>query len=416
MENQLAINPETVSSLIQAAPEILKKNELSVSKCNAAGKALLDTIEAEGGHITSDELDDSVKAYLEKVKVTIEGKKEEKGGEKTGGMYNRRKPVTQLLNAIAKRFTSLENEIDPKNAGTVPYKLQILRDRYAAGKLAEQRKREEEARRKKLAEDEKNSYRADVAKMLDDAYEKYAGETKSRIMNIYSGVTTGNYSESLNELNRFTPAFVWAEYVKGVKDSIATSYIDAETRMAIKQEVAKARKAEYERKFQSELLETKESLLERMPSKRKALEEEAELRRRDAAAASEAEAARKKREAEEAARAEAERKREEEARKAQAEAAQKTAEAMTALGFMSGITPEMPVNAKVTRKIQVLNPKGFIEIYQLWFMKEGINLPMTDLEKIHKKMIAFCEKEANRDGGTTLKSAFVQYVDDVKAK
>jgi hypothetical protein len=153
-----------------------------------------------------------------------------------------------------------------------------------------------------------------------------------------------------------------------------------------------------------------------MPSKRKALEEEAELRRRDSEAAAQAEAARKKREAEEAACAEVERGLEEEARRAKAETERLAAEAASALDFMNEVTPAAPARAKVTRKIQVVNPKGFIELYNLWFMREGINLSMTDLEKVHKKMITFCEKEANRDGGETVKSAFIRYVDDVKAK
>ena len=51
----------------------------------------------------------------------------------------------------------------------------------------------------------------------------------------------------------------------------------------------------------------------------------------------------------------------------------------------------------------------------MWFMREGINMSMEDLEKIHKKMISYCEKTANKDG-ERIQSAFVKYVDDVTAK
>ena len=40
---------------------------------------------------------------------------------------------------------------------------------------------------------------------------------------------------------------------------------------------------------------------------------------------------------------------------------------------------------------------------------------MEDLEKVHKKMITYCEKVVNKDG-EQIQSAFVKYVDDVTAK
>lgn len=60
-------------------------------------------------------------------------------------MNKRRKPLTQLLATVSKSFTSLESAIDIKSVTTIPYKLQQARNRYAAKKLAEQKRREEEA-------------------------------------------------------------------------------------------------------------------------------------------------------------------------------------------------------------------------------------------------------------------------------
>ena len=73
-----------------------------------------------------------------------------------------------------------------------------------------------------------------------------------------------------------------------------------------------------------------------------------------------------------------------------------------------------PTKAKIKKKIQVTNPQGFMQVYQMWFMREGINMSMEDLEKIHKKMISYCEKVVNKDG-ERIQSAFVRYVDDVIA-
>ena len=54
-------------------------------------------------------------------------------------------------------------------------------------------------------------------------------------------------------------------------------------------------------------------------------------------------------------------------------------------------------------------------LYQMWFTKERVNMTNDELDKVHKKMITFCEKMANKDG-ETIQSPFIQYVDDVKAK
>ena len=56
-----------------------------------------------------------------------------------------------------------------------------------------------------------------------------------------------------------------------------------------------------------------------------------------------------------------------------------------------------------------------MQVYQMWFMREGINMSMEELEKAHKKMITYCEKVVNKDG-EQIQSAFVKYVDDVTAK
>ena len=51
----------------------------------------------------------------------------------------------------------------------------------------------------------------------------------------------------------------------------------------------------------------------------------------------------------------------------------------------------------------------------MWFLGEGASLSIDELEKIHKKMLTFCEKKANKDN-EFITSAFVEYIDDVKAK
>ena len=151
--NNLPFKANEVISILQTAPDILARNEASVSACTNAGKTLLDTIEGNGG-IGTDEIDTAVQEYLAKSKKTVEN------------MNNRRKPLTQMLTAISKRFTTLEGSIDAKSKGTIPYLLQMERNKYAAKKLEEQKRRGKRARQKQLAENEKAQYRADITVLL----------------------------------------------------------------------------------------------------------------------------------------------------------------------------------------------------------------------------------------------------------
>ena len=158
--NNSLIKVEEFNQIMQSAPATLQRNQASVSACNQTGQALLDTIEAEEG-ISSDELDATVSEYLEKTKITVEN------------MNKRRKPLTQLLATVSKSFTSLESAIDIKSVTTIPYKLQQARNKYAAKKLEEQKKREAEARRIQLTENEKAQYKADITLLLDTTYANY---------------------------------------------------------------------------------------------------------------------------------------------------------------------------------------------------------------------------------------------------
>ena len=176
--------------------------------------------------------------------------------------------------------------------------------------------------------------------------------------------------------------------------------MDAETRKAIKNEVAIQKKKDFTERYRFEIEGTKQDLIDKLPSLRKQLEEQEELRRTNAV---------------EAARMEEERKQQEEEAKAKAAAEKSAAEVQAAFDFSAASMSPTPTKAKVKKKIQITNPQGFMQVYQMWFMREGINMSMEDLEKVHKKMITYCEKVVNKDG-EQIQSAYVKYIDDVTAK
>lgn len=400
--NNSLIKVEKFNQIMQSAPATLQRNQASVSACNQAGQTLLDTIEAEGG-IGSDELDAKVSEYLAKTKITVEN------------MNKRRKPLTQLLATVSKSFTALESAIDVKSAITIPFKLQQARNRYAARKIEEQKRREEEARRVQMAENEKAQYKTDITLLLENTYTNYVSRHINALNSMYNHVTLATYNDICRQIRDANITFSWTDFVNNVKDTFQTFYMDATTRSNIKNEVATIKKAEYAKRYSFELEDLKQSLINRLPSLRKQLEEQEELRRTNAEEAARQEELRKKKQQEQLRKQEEERKRREEEAKVKAEAEKSAAEVQAAFDFSAASMSPTPTKAKVKKKIQVTNPQGFMQVYQMWFMREGINMSMEDLEKVHKKMITYCEKIVNKDG-EQIQSAFVKYVDDVTAK
>ena len=400
--NNSLIKVEEFNQIMQSAPATLQRNQASVSACNQTGQALLDTIEAEEG-ISSDELDATVSEYLEKTKITVEN------------MNKRRKPLTQLLATVSKSFTSLESAIDIKSVTTIPYKLQQARNKYAAKKMEEQKKREAEARRIQLTENEKAQYKADITLLLDTTYANYVSRHIKALSGMYDHATLASYNDVCRQIKEANVTFNWTDFANNVKDTFQTFYMDAATRTGIKNELASIKKVEYTKRYSFELEDLKQSLIDRLPSLRKQLEEQEELRRTNAVEAARQEEQRRKEQQEQLRKQEEERKRREAEAKAKAEAEKAAAEVQAAFDFSAASMPSTPTKAKVKKKIQITNPQGFLQVYQMWFTREGINMSMEDLEKVHKKMITYCEKVVNKDG-EEIKSAFVKYIDDVTAK
>ena len=400
--NNLPFKANEVVNILQAAPGILTDNETRVTRCSNAGKSLLDTINATNG-INSDEVDGQVQKFIEASKQTLER------------INGSRKPITQMLTAISKRFTSLESEIDVKTSGTIPYKLQQARNKYAAKKLEEQKKREEEARRIQLAENEKAQYKADITLLLDTTYTNYVSRHINALNGMYDHATLATYNDVCRQIKEANVTFNWTDFANNVKDTFQTFYMDSATRTGIKNELASIKNVEYTKRYSFELEDLKQSLIDRLPSLRKQLEEQEELRRTNAEEAARQEEIRKQKQQEQLRKQEEERKRKEEEAKAKAEADKAAAEVQAAFDFSAASMPSTPTKAKVKKKIQITNPQGFLQVYQMWFTREGINMSMEDLEKVHKKMLTYCEKVMNKDG-EEIKSVFVKYIDDVTAK
>lgn len=394
------IKIDEAKNILSSFPDIMGKNTNSVKKCNEAGQALLDTIEGEGMNET---IDQATADYLKKVSVTLKN------------MDERRKPITQIFDRIRSFFTSQEKQIDPKDPSTIPGKLVIKRNEYAKFKYEEEQKRKREAEQRARIETEKANYRQIIGDSLLSYFNQYLSSKVSELQGIFSNLTYENFDREVIGITVFQTDYPKSHFDKFSADS-ATYYISQETKQEIRREVLEGKYEQYAQQYKAKIVSVKQDLTDRVPSKRKELAELEQLRLANAEEAAKAEELRKQREKEAAAKRMEELKKEEEA--AKQEAALKAQQSSIGSLFMeaaASIAPP-PTNAKVKEKIVVLHQQGYLEIFQMWWINEGQTLPVEELEKIFKKMITYCEKQANSKEQKHIESQFISYEADVKAK
>lgn len=397
MPQELAIiKQENIQTIVSAAPQSYNDNKISNEKCIEAGQAILQAI-AESG--MTDELDQQAATFIEKARKTVKR------------MNERRSPVTKLFDDIRREFTVLENGIDPTKADTIPYKLQQYRNQYAAKKRAE----EEERRRKEL---ERQQAEAARAKLLQDIEEDFKqqfraalNKANNALAEIDNGVTLDNYDEAYNQVKNF-PVQLPSDFLPNMRTTVRIPYGIAVTELTKFEGEIKAKLGkQLEEQYSFEVDSTRQYILDRLPSKKTNLERIAAA---DAAEAARIAAEMEKRKRDEEAAREAERLRAEEEERQKAEMARKQAEMTNLFNQQSTLQSYQP-KAKVTKKIELLNPEGIMPVLSMWWSKEGCTLTIDELAKMFKKQITFCERLANKDE-IFIQDESVNYIDEVKAK
>lgn len=395
--NQLAIiRPENIQTIVQAAPQSYNDNKTSHDRCVSFGRTILNTVRTQG---MSDDLDQQAASFIEKARRTLKA------------MNERRSPVTKLFDEVRSAFTTLENEVDPSRPGTVAYDLQQFRNQYAAQKRAEEERRQREEMARRQAEEAARKFRLDVEDDFKRKFQEMVNETINQINNIDNGLTLDNYDSSLERLH----------LIKGTTDNCVPAWIDtlhtscripsgikvADVEKEVKQKLCKQLTDQY----LAEVGNTVDYTIDRLPSKRANLEKIAQANAEEAARMKAEMEARQRAEAERMEKERAEREAEE---KRKAELERKTAE-MTSLFENQAAASTYRPKAKVSKKINILNPEGIMPVISLWWSKEGCTLSVEELTKEFKKQISFCEKLANKDE-VFIQNESIEYVDEVKAK
>lgn len=393
------IKVEEFTSLMKSAPDALGKNQKSIANCNSAGQAILDTIQGEG---MTDELDAKAAEYLKKVNVTITN------------MKSRRAPVTQLFDRIRSIFTTDEKAIDPKDKSTIPGKIAAERDRYAALKREKERRKQQEMQRQANIEKEKGTYRFAIEQAINTHMSSYFAEQQKNLSHIWESITLATFELKEKSIRGWSTLYP-REHFDTFNQDITTYYLDAQTKANIKAEILSNKYSAFSQQYKFDMEDLRQSFIDRLSSKKQELIEEEELRKKDAEAAAKAETERKQREEEERKQRELEIQQKEHEQQQKAESSIQSAQMNSLFATAAASVTTRTSKAKVTERIKILHPAGFLEIYQMWWINEGQNLTIEELEKIHKKMISFCEKKANSDDEMKIKSKYIRYEEEVKA-
>lgn len=395
------MQPQNIEIIVQSGPQILEMNKTSTTRCINTGKALLMHHQLDG---MSDELYSTMLTYIERSKKTVKK------------IADQRAPITKLFDSVRSQFTAMEAEINPTNKDTIPWQIQQICNQYAAAKLAEQQRKAREAAEQAAREKAIQSYTAQV----EDFYRRQlavlvngAIAEMTRLNNLLTA-EPDNYAIIMDGLVN-TPEQLNPEWITGLSLAVIPPHgISQEELNRIASSVRTRIAPQLSEQYAMEVGDTRRSFIERLPSKMDALRKIAQGQAEEAERMRKLIEQREKAEAEqrEKARMEAEQR-----EKAEAEAKQKAAEMAALFGSAAAQSDANPLKAQVSKKMNVLNPEGFMDIIGLWWSQKGCTMTVDELSKEFKKQITFCNKLANdKSNPLLIQSEHIEYVDDVKAK
>ena len=390
------VQPENIKLIVANAPQSMQDNIISCQRCMEAGETLLKAIQDNG---MTDELDQQAAAFIEKSRKTVKK------------MNERRSPVTKLFDEIRTRFTSIENAIDPGKADTIPYKLQQLRNQYAAKKREEEERRRREELDRQQAEAARAKLKIDVEEDFKGQFQSLLNEKVNNLTELDNEVTLETYDKAYEQIKTCSTELP-PEWLYNLHSTVRRPLnVSVDEMRRIELDVKEALGKQFKEQYAAEIQDNKDYILDRMPSKKANLER---IAKANAAEAARMKAEMEERQRKEAEAQEAERKRKEEEERKKSEAARQQIEMGSLFNEQAAVQGYQP-KMKVSKKIELLNPEGILPIIGMWWRLEGCNLSVEELSKMFKKQITFCEKVANKDG-EFIKDESVEYIDDVKAK
>lgn len=401
MNEIVLLKKESLSQIIQSAPTSYADNRQSHDNCVRAGQKLLDAIKVAGE--INDDLDEKVASFIDKAKRTLKV------------MNERRSPVTKLFDEVRSAFTTCENDIDVNRKGTITYELQQLRNQYAAKKHREEEERLAKERERQQREERLRKLRQDIEDNLKRQYNQFVSGVLNELQQLDDNITLDNFAEYSTKLNNFSTELP-AEWFNNLRVDNQYIYIPASLDQSyvanIEYEEKERLGKQFKEEYTFEVGEAKAFICDRLASKKANLEAMAKANAEEAARIK---AQMKERQKAEAERLENERKQREEAERKNAEQEKKKDNIVSLFDNNAALAASTAPKAKITKKINLLNPEGIMPVIALWWSHEGCKMDTEALAKMFKKQITFCEKLANKEG-TFIRNESVEYIDEVKAK
>ena len=389
-----SIIEDGILQLGESANNALVLNKLSLEKATVMAGDIIAMIEKTPLDDTPAcrLLDETCKNFLQKASVTVKTMKE------------RREPVTRFFDEIRKVFTGMENRLDKNGEHVIS--IRGWRDKYATHLADIEKKKREEADRKRKHDEEIVAVRAFAKKFIADTAARLKEKASNEISAIFNAMDLTNVATTREKIRGYNADFEKATRGECFPD-IALSFITPDEYEEAARSVAPAALAIAAEEHEKHVADTSFYYLERVESR------VAELLA--IAAAGEQEKKRLEQEAGERRAAELEKQKEEllafsRARET-AIKGEETADTLT-IAF-EAVTPVAPV--KRSLEIRVKNPAAWGHIFIFWFDKEGRTLPPEKIEKYTLGRVKkYCEDHANKGAGR-VESPFIEYVEIVKA-
>ena len=384
---------KNVASIKTDITNAIQENNVSLQNCINAGEALL----AQSGEMT-DELDAQIACFIKKASVTQKA------------MTERRKGVTQVFDLVKSGFTKMEALLDKKSEDSIIYKLQKKRDEYAAYKLDLQRKAEAERQRLARIEAAKTQLHDDVISICNKIVNEKTSEALDKLSEKFRLMTLDNAEQVKKEISEYPTEIKIATFLSDRKPSVSPE-VDPEEARQIMNAAYREVNEQLSKSFTDSVAQTKQDILDTFDSKIAELQEikktadEAERKRKEAELKAAEEAAEKERQA----------KAEEEKKKREEEERLRKAQSQTQQLFDQTPTVAAPVKAKVSHRIEIDAPEGYLAIIQMWWAHEGSKMSLEDLAKKLGFMTKTCEKLKNKKDLAII-DEHVIYVEEIAAK
>lgn len=392
------IDVTEVTTIMQGAGLMLTKNEVSAKKAEDAGKALLDTIEAEG---MSDDLDAALNEWQGKAKTLL------------GIMNERRSPITQIMTKMAKFFTEQEAKLDPKKPESIFAKIQIKRNEYAALKAKNAKEAADKILLEQNTANEKVDLTAEIQTQIKAIYNDKLFAFKKFVTDTYNKLTLENLAEiktKISDVKIVYPLEAWNQ----IEPTIFAKYMKPEDVQTLINTERDKLYDECSANFRENMEAHKQETLDFIPSR---INELKAIAKSSAAEKKRLEEDAEKRKKAQEAQALANKKIQDAADAKNIEAQKKMQRAGNLFNSSAALQQVKESQAKVREgyTINILDTDGYAAVFMFYFEKEGRGLTVEEFgKKTMAQMVTFAEKSAHKNN-EKIDSKHLEYVETFKA-